>query len=78
MESLEVIWNGLHSEDQHKMAIKGMNLQHEEGVRNVCAEHSDPPNLLEKKKAHAGPNEESPVGLVRPTVVPGVGAQLPR
>ena len=53
MESLEMIWNGLYSEDQHKMAIKEKSLEHEEGVRNVCAEHSDPPNLLEKKKAHA-------------------------
>ena len=34
------------------IAIKGKNLEHEEDVRNVCAGHSDPPTLFEKKEAH--------------------------
>ena len=53
VESLEVIWNELYPEEQHKIAMKGKNLEHEEEVRNMCAEHSDPPTLLEKKRAHA-------------------------
>ena len=34
------------------VAIKEKNLEHEDAVRNVCADHSNPPTLLQKKEAH--------------------------
>ena len=52
VEFLEWIENDLYSEDQHHIAIKEKNLEHEDAVRDVCADHSDPPTLLEKKEAH--------------------------
>ena len=78
VESREVTWNDLYPEDQHKISIKGKNLEHEEEVGNMCAQHSYLSNFAREKEGTCGPNEESPVGLVRPTVVPGVGAQLQR
>ena len=51
VEFLEWIENDLISEDQHHLAIKETNLEHRDAVRNVCADHSDPPTLLEKKEA---------------------------
>ena len=52
VEFLEWIENDLYSDDQHHNAIKDENLEHEDAVRNVCADHSDPPTLLEKKEAN--------------------------
>ena len=46
LEFLEWIDNDLVSEDQHHIAIKEMNLEHEDTVCFVCADHSDPPTLL--------------------------------
>ena len=51
VEFLEWIENDLISEDQHHIAVKETNLEHRDAVRNVCADHSDPPTLLEKKEA---------------------------
>ena len=52
MEFLEWIENDLISEDQHHIAIEEKNLEHEDAVRNVFADRSDPQTLLEKKEAH--------------------------
>ena len=51
MEFLEWIENDFCSEDQHHIAVKEKNLEHEDAARNVCADHPDPPTLLEKKEA---------------------------
>ena len=52
VEFLEWIENDLISEDWHHIALKEKNLEHEDAVRNVCPNHSDPPTLLEEKEAH--------------------------
>ena len=51
MEFLECIENDLDSEDQHLTAVQEKNLVHQdEHVRNVCADHSNPPTPQEKKE----------------------------
>ena len=52
LELLEWIENDLISEDQQHIAIKEKNLEHEDTVCHVFADHSDPPTLLEEKEAH--------------------------
>ena len=44
VEFLEWIENDLYFQEK--------NLEHEDAVRHVCAEHSDPPLLLEQREAH--------------------------
>ena len=52
MEFLGWIENDLGSENQHHFAIKEKNLEHEDAVRDVCADHSNPPTPQEKKEEH--------------------------
>ena len=50
MEFLEWIENDLGSENQHFTAVQEKNLEHEDAVRDVCADHSNPPTPQEKKE----------------------------
>ena len=50
MEFLEWIENDLDSENQHSTAVQEKNLEHEDAVRDVCADHSNPLTPHEKKE----------------------------
>ena len=50
VEFLEWIENDLGSENQHFTAVLEKNLEHEDAVRDVCADHSNPPTPQEKKE----------------------------
>ena len=50
VEFLEWIENDLGSENQHFTAVEGKNLEHEDAVRDVCADHSNPPTPQERKE----------------------------
>ena len=50
MEFLEWIENDLGSENQHFTAVQEKNLEHEDAVRDACADHSNPPTPQEKKE----------------------------
>ena len=52
VEFLEWIENNLGSENEHSTAVQEKNLEHEDAVRDVCADHSNPPTPQEKKEEH--------------------------
>ena len=45
MEFLERIENDLCSEDQHLAALQEKDMDHEEIVKDECADDSDPPTV---------------------------------
>ena len=49
---LEWIENELHLEEQHFLAVQEKNIQREEKVTDVTADHANPPTPQEKKEAH--------------------------
>ena len=49
---IEWIAHDMGPEDQLFFALQEMTFENEEEVKSVCADHSDPPTVLEKKEAH--------------------------
>ena len=78
VEFLEWIENDLGSESQHCTAVLEKNLEHEDAVRDVCADHSNPPTLQEKKEENETRVKYPQFGMVQPAALPSAGSQLLR